>query len=276
MIYKMRVSRPLRLITSTALLVLCSLWTMAVPSLQGDEEDRTRRIWNNRFQDGRGRTRTKRPGRIIPGGELIGVTIWRIRDSQRNPIAERATADTIFSEGEQVQLSIEVPHESDRYLYVIDREVYADGTTSDPYLIFPSQTTPPMANVVTAGKPIYIPAKGDEFPYFTLKRIRRDLMREKLTIIVSPKPLKLPLKLPLDAYKLDRELVTQWEKQWGGRVERREERGGAGRLQTEAEKMAGEGERRLVQGDSLPQTMFLVKAKPGAPMMLHVPLQIAH
>jgi hypothetical protein len=30
-----------------------------------------------------------------------------------------------------------------------------------------------------------------------------------------------------------------------------------------------------VQGDPLPQTIYLIKAKPGAPMMLRVPLRIA-
>jgi hypothetical protein len=208
-------------------------------------------------------------------GELIGVTIWRLRDDQGKPTAERATADTLFAEGERLRLSIEAPRMSDGYLYVIDQEVYADGATSDPYLIFPSQTTPEGGNVVTAGRQIFVPAQGDEYPYFTLERVQKDQLREELTIIVSPKPLRLPLGTPSDPVRLDRAQVARWEKQWGGRVERREERGGAGKQWTAAEREADKGERRLRQGDPLPQTIYLVKAKPGAPMMLHVPLQIA-
>jgi len=70
---------------------------------------------------------------------------------------------------------------------VIDREVYADDTASDPYLIFPLKVRP-MGNVATAGKPIFVPAQGDEFPYFTLERARKDQLREELTIIVSQNP----------------------------------------------------------------------------------------
>jgi hypothetical protein len=261
---------------TAVLLVFCSLWAIAVPSLQGEEEDNTRRIWNKRFREARGRIRSKRPRVTEVNGELIGFTIWRLRETnQSEPIAERATADTLFLEGEQVRLSIETTQEGNGYLYVIDREVYADGTMSDPYLIFPSQTTPPGGNIVIAGKPVYVPAQGDPNPYFTLERSRRDHISENLTIIVSPKPLKLPLGTPANPARLDVARVAQWEKQWGGRVERREDRDEAGKQWTLAEREASRGERRLVQGDPLPQTIFLVKVKPGAPMMLHAPLQIA-
>jgi hypothetical protein len=273
---RMKVLRRCWLMATAVLLVFCSLWAIAVPSLQGEEDDNTRRIWNKRFREARGRVRNKRPGVTKADGELIGFTIWRLREAnQSEPIVERATADTRFLEGEQVRLSIEASQEGDGYLYVIDREVYADGTMGDPYLIFPSQTTPPGRNIVTAGKPVYVPAQGDPNPYFTLERSGGDHVRENLTIIVSPKPLKLPLGTPANPAKLRIAQVAQWEKQWGGRVERREERDGAGKQWTLAEKAASRGERRLVQGDPLPQTIFLVNVKPGAPIMLHVPLQIA-
>jgi hypothetical protein len=258
-----------------AMLGLCSLWAVAVPSPQSEPEDATRRVWNKRFREARDRSIAKRPGRTAAKRELIGVTIWRIRDDQEKPTAERVTADTRFSEGERVRLSVEAPRIDDSYLYVIDREVYADGTTSDPYLIFPSQSTPEGGNVVTAGKPVFVPAQGDEYPYFTLERVRKDQLREKLTIVLSPKPLRLSLGTPSNPVRLDRSLVARWEKQWSGRVELREERGGAGKLWTMAEREADGGERRLRQGDPLPQTIYLIKTKPGAPMILDVPLRIA-
>jgi hypothetical protein len=265
-----------RLTVTVILLGFCGLWAIAIPSLQDEEEDNTRRIWNKRFRDARTRVRARRLRGTAVEGELVGFTIWRLREiNHDNLIAERATADSLFSEGEHVRLAIEVPQEGDSYLYVIDREVYADGTTSDPYLIFPSQTTPPGGNIVTAGKPVYVPAQGDPNPYFTLERSRRDQVRENLTIIISPKPLKLPLGMPDNLTKLDRAQVTQWEKQWGGLAERREQRDGAGKQWTVAEREASRGERRLVQSDPLPQTMFLVKVKPGEPMILHARLQIA-
>jgi hypothetical protein len=276
MTFRRLVLRYWRLMAIAILLGLCGLWAIAIPSQQDEGEDNTRRIWNKRFRDARARVQPKQPGGTALEKELIGLTIWRMREiDQGDPISERATADSFFSEGEQVRLSIEVPQADDGYLYVIDREEYSDGTTSDPYLIFPSQSTPPNGNIVTAGKPIYVPARGDPIPYFTLERSRRDHVGEKLTIIVSPKPLKLPFGPPDNPARLDVAQVVQWEKQWGGPVERREARNGAGKQWTVAEKAADRSERRLVQSDPLPQTIFLVKVKPGAPMILHTPLRIA-
>jgi hypothetical protein len=276
MVCRMKVLSRCRWVATAMLLAFCSLWAIAVPSLQDEEEDSTRRIWNKRFREARDRIRKKRPRVTVVDGELIGLTIWRLRETnQSEPKAERATADTLFLEGEHLRLSIEATQEGNGYLYIIDREVYADRTMSDPYLIFPSQTTPPGGNIVTAGKPVYVPAQGDPNPYFTLERSRRDHVCENLTIIISPTPLKLLLETPTNPAKLDVAQVAKWEKQWGGRVERREERNGAGKQWALAEREASRGERRLVQGDPLPQTIFLVRVKPGAPMMLHVPLQIA-
>jgi hypothetical protein len=276
MICRMLVFRYLRLMAAAALFVFCGLWVVAVPSQQDEEEDITRRIWNKRFREARDRVRIRRHGGSIAEGELIGFTIWRLRETNQSlPIAERAKADALFSEGEHLRLSIEVPRASNGYLYVIDREVYADGTTSDPYLIFPSETTPPHGNIVTAGKPVYVPSRGDPNPYFTLERSRRDHVSEKLTIIVSPQPLELLPGSPENPTKLDRAQVAQWEKQWAGRFEHREARYGAGKQWTDAEREASRGERRLVQSDPLPQTIFLIKVKPGAPIMLHAPLEIA-
>jgi hypothetical protein len=275
MICNIRLLRRWRRMVIAALLALCSLCAVAGPAPQGESEDGTRRIWKKKFQEARAHTRAKGPRETALNGELIGVTIWRLRDDQNKPTAERATAGTLFNEGERVRLSIEVPREGDNYLYVIDREVYADGTTSDPYLIFPSQSTPKWGNVATAGKLIFVPAQGDEFPYFTLERARKDQLREELTIIVSPKPLKVPIGGPADPVRLESEQVAQWERLWGGCVEQWEELGGAGKQWTAAEKEADKGERRLVQGDPLPQTMYLIKAKSGAPIVLRVPLRVA-
>jgi hypothetical protein len=269
------VLRRWRRMSIASLLGLCSLCAVAGSLPQGEPEDGTRRIWKKRFREARARTRSRRPNRAAVNGELIGVTIWRLREGQSRPIAERATADTLFNEGERVRLSIEAPRESDNYLYVIDREVYADGTTSDPYLIFPSRSTPKGGNVMTAGKLVFVPARGDEYPYFSLVRAREDQLSEDLTIIISPKPLKLPISGLTDPVRLESKQVAQWEKQWGGRVEHWEEQDGVGKQWTDAEKEADKGERRLRQGDPLPQTIYLLKAKPGAPMMLRVSLRVA-
>jgi hypothetical protein len=126
--------------------------------------------------------------------ELIGVTFWRLRPATSDNTGEprlsveqrgvgtksfrleRADIETPFSEGEMVRFSIETTRADNRYLYVINREVYADQTMGDPYLIFPARTTPPGGNVIAAGKLVYVPAQGDPVPYFTLQRKRPEML----------------------------------------------------------------------------------------------------
>ena len=227
-------------------------------------------------------------------GDLVGVTIWRLtekaaqaaKDQPRIMVqqangrvgrlaAERVTAETAFHTNQRIRLGIEIPRVPNGYLYVIDREVYADGSKSVPYLIFPSQTTPHGGNLVTAGKIVYVPAQGDPLPYFSLERSRNDQVSELLTIIVSPVPLEVQPAAPNAPTELDPSLVAHWEQEWGGRTERRELRGGAGKSWTAQEKEAGEGKRKLLQNDPLPQTVYFVAGKRGDHTLISVPLRLA-
>ena len=227
-------------------------------------------------------------------GDLVGVTIWRLteKSAQANKdtpriliqqpngrlgrlVAERVTAETVFSTNQRVRIGIEVPRGQNGYLYVIDREVYVDGTKSVPYLIFPSQTTPRGGNLVAAGKIVYVPAQGDPHPYFNIERSRKDQVSELLTIIVSPAPLDVQPGALNAPTELDPSLVARWEQEWGGRTERRELGGGAGKSWTAQEKQAGEGKRKLLQNDPLPQTVYFVFGKRGDHTLISVPLRIA-
>src|SRR5262245_39466427 len=137
---RMKVSANWRLVATVVLLGVCSLLAIAIPSPQADEEDSNRRIWNKRFQEARARA-ARRPAKLANAttsspttsrdvgvstvtapaaspvgavdGELIGVTVWRLRDAtasddQNRPrllaqkdgrqlIAARVAADTPFS-----------------------------------------------------------------------------------------------------------------------------------------------------------------------------------
>ena len=96
---------------------------------------------------------------------IIGVTLWRLRRAQAEDnkdarilehhaskntewSAERLEADTRIREGERVRVSIESP--STGYLYVIDREQYADGSLSEGQVIFPTTSTRGGNNAVVA------------------------------------------------------------------------------------------------------------------------------
>ena len=220
-------------------------------------------------------------------GDVVGVTIWRLRESRASDLPdsrlliqedaaapavewtpERVEADTAFTEGERIRLSIESPR--DGYLYVIDREQYADGTMSDPYLIFPTLRMRGGDNSVSAGKLIELPDRSA----FRLRGMRPDYRGELLTVIVASKPLADVSAGP-SALRLDGAIVARWENQWGGRVQRFELEGGAGRPYSRVEKQAGVEGRLLTQDDELPQTIYHVIGPPGDPLVVSVPLRIA-
>jgi hypothetical protein len=107
-----------------------------------------------------------------------------------------------------------------------------------------------------------------------LKPLRPDYAGEVLTILVTPEPLK-DVKPGSGAVKLNSEMVAQWEKQWAGEFERFELVGGAGKTYTKAEKEAGQnGARALNQDDAMPQTLYHMNIKGGAPLLVKVPLRI--
>ena len=157
------------------------------------------------------------------------------------------------------------------FLYVIDREVFADGSLGDPVLIFPTKRTRRGDNRVYPARLIEIPARTDDPPYFTFKRTRRELVSERLTIIVSP----FKLAIETSSGKLESSLVTKWETLWGSSIEQREAPGNAGKRRTRAEEEAVEGKRLLARDDPLPQTIFRATVRPGSPLLITLPLRIA-
>jgi hypothetical protein len=227
------------------------------------------------------------PGNDKAPGEMIGVTIWRLRPSSASDgqdsrlllqeddkssstewTPQRVEAATTFAAGESVRLSIESPRTG--FLYVIDREEYDDGSTSDPYLIFPTLRMRAGNNAVSAGRVIELPERSA----FRLKPMRPDYKGELLTLLVTAEPLP-ELSAGPTIRKLDPRLVEQWERRWSSTIERFEMVDGAGRTYTRAEKEAGAEGRLLTQEDELPQTLFRVVAKPDSPLMVAVPLRIA-
>lgn len=298
--------------TTLSLIVAASLCSIGVSTVRA-QDDGARRLWDGAFLKKRAESKAPSSGRKTTAyrratpkktaapvqnpaaqpqtaeqaeGEMIGLTIWRLRPSRATDnrearllleegsskndewTPERVEADTVFASGERVRLGIESPR--DGYLYVIDREQYTDGTFSDPYLIFPSLLNRDGANSVTAGKLIELP----DGAAFQLKPLRPDYAGEVLTILVTPEPIK-DVKPGSGATKLDPKTVARWEAQWAGDIERFELVGGAGKPYTKAEKEAGQsGSRALTQDDAMPQTLYHVGVKNGAPLLVKVPLRI--
>ena len=220
----------------------------------------------------------------------IGVTIWRLRpgvasdggarvlvqetaqSSQWTP--QRIEADTPLRVGERVRITVESPRAG--YLYVIDREQYADGTLGDAYLIFPTLRTRGGDNRVRPGKLIDIPAQEDNPSYFTLvpSPNRSDQVAEVLTILVTPEPFE-DLQLGNNPIKISKNDVVQWERSWSTQVERFEMVGGAGQAWTAMEKEASSmsGARLLTQEEPAPQTIYRIGSKNKKAFLVTVPLR---
>ncbi|HXL09086.1 MAG TPA: DUF4384 domain-containing protein [Candidatus Bathyarchaeia archaeon] len=219
--------------------------------------------------------------------EEIGVTVWRLRPSRSGDTGarvlvldglkqaewtpERIEADTPLNIGDRVRLTIESPRPG--FLYIIDREQYADGSFGEPMMIFPTLRTRGGDNLVAPGRLIDIPAQEDQYSYFTAQPTgnRRDQVAEVLTIILVSQP--LPVQISEQPLKITNTQVAGWEKTWGGTAERLELIDGAGRTWTKEEKLAGAANsRQLTQTGPPPQTVYRVARKAGGPLLVTVPL----
>ncbi|HJZ80805.1 MAG TPA: DUF4384 domain-containing protein [Pyrinomonadaceae bacterium] len=231
-----------------------------------------------------------RRGQPPPATEEIGITVWRLRPARAGDeggqvlvldgtkqtayTPERIEANTPLNVGDRVRLTVESPRPG--FLYIIDREQYADGSLGEPLLIFPTKQTRGGDNRVAPGKLIDIPAQEDQYSYFTAQPAgnRRDQVAEVLTVILTPAPLSLTVgNQPL---KLTEARVDQWDKLWGGVAETLELVGGAGRTWTNEEKIAGAANgRQLTQSGPPPQTVYRVARKTGGQLLVTVPLRYA-
>ncbi len=228
------------------------------------------------------------PNRPVPASKVVqlGVTIWRLRPAKAGDtggrmlvientkssewVAERIEADTPIGIGDRVRISIESPRSG--YLYIVDRDLFADGSTGDALLIFPTLGTRGGDNELVAGKLIDIPAQDDRQNYFTANPVRSDQVGEILTIIVSAAPLDLPIAArPTRISAAD---LARWEKAWGSTAERFEMLGGAGQDWTKAERQAGreKGARQLTQDDPPPQTIYRIGTRDEKTFLVNVRL----
>ena len=218
----------------------------------------------------------------------MGLTIWRYRevratddkakdlveeDDGQEWILERISDGTLLTPGQKVRLSFEsLSHKG--YLYVINREEYADGTFGEPTLIFPTQRSIDR-NRVEPGRLTYIPSARGKF------RIRpsessKTHVAESLTIIVSPKPLIDDRELKQDAIKLQPAQFNQWLQQWKKAPVKFEMVGGIGLTMTSIEQSASTVSSPLLsQDDPVPQTVYQLLIKPHDPLLIVLPLRFA-
>jgi hypothetical protein len=245
-------------------------------------DDTTRKLWDTAYiAPAAGKSTARRKSskyriatpnvpidNVVPES-VVGVTIWRLRPAGRADsgeriivhddnagkeyVPERISANTKLIAGDRLRISVEAARNG--YLYVIDREMYADGTLGEPYLIFPTTRTLNGDNQVSVGKLAEIPAQEDSPPFFTIRRSRPDQVAEVLSVLVTPVPLE-GVQISDKAQKLTNEQVAKWEQSWSNSVGRLDMEN-VGQTWTREEKdAAGTSTRALTASAPAPQMLF--------------------
>src|SRR5690242_7708755 len=258
-----------------SILLLLSLSALAPGQGPADEEVRTRQLWDTTLLAKRPSGKKPAATKALPNrvdGALVGITVWRLRPSRPGDAREvralihvetgnaeftpeRIAADRPLSEGQKVRISIEAAQEG--YLYIIDRDEYADGTKSDPYLIFPTLAIHKGQNHVAPGVVVQIPAEDEG--YFNVERSKPNQISEVLTFLITPRPLA-EIKIG-QRQKLGEEQVVHWQNQWKAKSYKLEDAAHEGKVYTLTEKDAARGGKLLTKDDPLPQTMYRVDCK---------------
>lgn len=285
------------------MITLCIAGLLTATAQKPREEETTRHLWDTAFIDQGNKTATRKPARRsyrivtphvpvtgVAADSVIGVTLWRLRPSRSTEtgeriithdgpesvewLPERVSSTGRLSEGDRIRISIEAARTG--YLYVVDQEIYADGSKGEPFLIFPTTRTRSGDNSVKTGRVIEIPAQDDAPPYFTLKRTRADHVGENVIVLVTPTPIA-GLGINDKALRLSDETLASWERSWGAQTGRLEMANGNGKPWTRQEKEAGaDGTRSLKADEPAPQTIYY---RPGAsstvPVLVKVELQYA-
>ncbi|SRR6266404_183097 len=295
-------------LTVKQLVCLVALYAVSLTAsvtLKAQDEETTRRLWDTAFINTSSkktppRKAAKRTYRVatpnvptegVNGETVVGVTLWRLRHAKSTDsgerlivhegadaaewLPERISANTQLNQGDRLRISVEAARTG--YLYVVDREQYADGSLSEPYMIFPTTRTLGGNNQVTVGKIIELPARDDRPPYFTVKRSRSDQMAEVLSVLISPTPLE-GIEITDKAQKLTEVQVSKWEKSWGARVGLLELEAGAGKPWSSEEKEAGSSVAKVLKSDAPPPQAIYYQpnTKSNEPILVKVRLRYGY
>ena len=196
-------------------------------------------------------------------------------------LGERTSVDTVFAAGDKLRFAVESSISG--YLYVIGRESYSDGRFGAPYPIFPE--SPSDDNSVRPGMLFDFPDQRDDLPYLSLNPKKENYTGEIMTIIVSPRPLTI-IKIDKDGNVKDSDELRDLE--LSAEVEIFSRMDMADKLYSKAESTAACGVKArklelekgcgrtgaLTREESLPQSIYQVKAPSGQPAVAFVKLTV--
>lgn len=198
------------------------------------------------------------------------VSEWDVADWAR------AAPDEQFAIGQAVRLHLE-PLKGAGYLYVVHQELYADGATSPPRLLFPTLKTNGGNNLVRPNADLWIPRAP---AYFRIKpsESNKTHVGELLTVVLRAEPPAGILRRPLEERSLQLETdefnrLTAGAK---GAAVKMNLDGGQGQKQTTGEmrkEIGMEGEEALTDDDPLPQTVYESRRVVSQPVVFRIPLR---
>lgn len=189
-----------------------------------------------------------------------------------------------------LRFSIELPVSG--YLYVFDREKYADGSYSTPYLVYPIADDD---NYVQAYQTRYLPRNAQKYNFtLSTKGIdNRHIEAEEYTFIVSPQALKLapigcsktedpdyPIKCDPREIKKEEFDFEAKLKEWSGKTEVDEfdltkPEHQKYKVINEAEQAAlKDKSKKLNKGAPPPQSVYTISRNPSQPYMVSIPIYI--
>jgi hypothetical protein len=227
----------------------------------------------------------------------IGITIWKMRlprpserglllltGESKGWVAERVNSDA-FALGDRIRIGIESSKFG--YLYLVDREIFMDGTVGKPILIFPE--SPQDDNAVFAGGLFDVPDQMTDPAYFTIaprSQTGPSLSGDQLTVIISASPLtKLAGYGGREIRNTD--LLTEIERAAENEVFRRTDSADKIYSRTEAEAVCGgktrgllrpgpcsETTKPLTREGPMPQSIYRVKGYSGHPVAAFVKVAI--
>ena len=240
----------------------------------------------------KGNTKGAKAAGVSPADPILGMNVWhmqlaaaaspvtsrglehRVLDptGTRDWIPERMTLEDPVREGELVRLSFESA--SPGYLYIIDRDVFRDGTKGPATLRFPTKMIRGGDNVVMPGVPVQIPNPTDNPSAFTVTLKRNDQTGIQLILILTPA--RLPeIQVPEVSAPVSEALLARYERELGPGVRLVEDKSMMKMVATLAEAAAASDPARpLDDRDPLPIMLFHRTGSPGKAMLATAVIKI--
>jgi hypothetical protein len=231
-------------------------------------------------------------GKVVPKASalppladtFLGLTLWRMvvapptapvrsrgfTHPREDPTgtkewtAERITLDRVVHENDFIRFTFESAPKG--FLYVINRDVFADGKLNEPILIFPTYRIRGGRNAVQPGHPVQIPDPQDHPGALQVDPAKPNQTGILLITIVTPQPIP-EIKIADDQQPVPEALLNRWEAQWATNVEVSTDPKLNGLQVTMAEQAAAaDPSVALGAKDSLPVTLFHRKGA-GQPIL---------